>query len=468
MKKAMIAVMAAVFVFLMLQAAMPQDKKEGEAKEQKKEETVSPEQRLSAYKYYPMEKGNWWEYKLRFEAMENMPTPPEGLFDQMPRLEVQEVTKNGCRVVPAEEGSFGIFSAQSVTIENGFLAQEMFPNGGKVKVLKLPPKKGDKWTSTIDNLMGANEKVVVEHAVSSIGKLKTPAGKFSEVVRVVSVYNMPEGFGGDGEDSKVTITMWYAPGIGMVKTAYGSVRGSLIIELNKYGVKSAGDSLISAAAVASEFIVIASLDEVTEEKEDDTKTDNKDDDKEPQCDKPAQVTLKVEQVLKGELKDKEIVISSSEVVTKGKWVLFLGKLEKEGYPVLGPKLPAQEEILKKVDTIINPPKPKTMDEKLVEAEMLIVGKAILKEDRGEFSYWVFEVESRIFLYNKEKEGDKRSHVDVLDREEYGIEENERYIIALKQTEEKGRKLFEVIGEKPEKYTEEKWEEYGKEAGKVKK
>jgi len=82
-------------------------------------------------------------------------------------------------------------------------------------LLQLPPKPGSKWEFEIP---GANGAAKTKGTSSIVGEeaVEVPAGKF-KAIRVDS-----EFVGPDGKASQSTA--WYAPGVGMVKTAYGSDR----------------------------------------------------------------------------------------------------------------------------------------------------------------------------------------------------------------------------------------------------
>lgn len=428
---------------------------------------------LEAMKYFPMDKGNWWEYKLKFETDNSEIPLPDELQEQVQRIEVEEVSEKGCRLNPGKDGGFSPFAPVNVVVRDGFIVQGGGVGGGEARILKLPPKKGDKWTSTIQNPADPQANLVVKHSVASIDTLQTLAGKFNDVVCVVSFYNIPEmgpGSGGMG----FSMTAWYAPGVGLVQQEMTWPMGVFTLLLKKYHVKGAGDRVIAAAAAASELVVIAgprkleppenlSKEEAARWLEEQKATQElerlireaakrlpEEAGKEPDkiCSR-----LVVKKVLKGKLGESEIVVSAAHEIAEGVWVLFLGKLGKEGYPLAGPILPAQQEILGRLGPILNPPKPRSLAETLAGSDFVIVGRAVVKEERGSFSYWVFEVEKAL------KGDGSRSHLDVLLPEGMVFIEGARYLLALKVVERQGRKLYEIEGEKAEEYSGEKLEAY---------
>ncbi len=441
-------------------AEKPAPEKEGQ---EKKEAQPSAEMMLEAQKYHPMEKGDWWEYKMKFEVTdEDAPQLPEGMFPEKLRMKVTETKKNGCHIEPEQQNPFGMGMARDVVVKDGFiLLDAMLGLGSEMKALKLPPKKGEKWESTLTSPMDPTGKMTVRSSIAGIESIETPAGKFAKAVCVVSIFEM--GDPDEGMNEQVTIKMWFAPGVGLVKQMIGTPMGSIVLLLQKYQVKSAGDRIIKAALAASELVVIASIkktevaENLSEEEAAKLKAQEEARLKERSLKlekgEAVQLSLVVEKVLKGKLEEKEIVVSATTQIAQGKWVLFLGKLRKEGYPLIGPTLPAQDEILKSLDAIINPPKPKTLAARVEAAQFVVVGKAVVKEDRGDFSYWVFQIDKAL------KGDTTRTHIDVLLTEGLEFTEGERYILTLKAGEHHGRKLFEVLGQKADEFSEKKLQEY---------
>ncbi len=436
MKTAITCLVAAFLILLALPLLQAQDKPKKEG-QQKEEAALPPEMMLEAQKYFPMDKGNWWEYKIEVELPEDETETPE-IPNQ--RMEIVKTTKTGCRIRVPDEMPKILFPADEIIVKDGFIIQSSKKERVKLKIVKLPPKKGDEWTSTVTNPMNRNEKVIVRHTVAAVETVETPAGKFSGAVPVVSRFVVP-GPGPGGQAMRITITMWFAPGVGVVKQLLLTPMVNISASLVNFHVKDPLSKLIAAAVAASELIVTGSFKKPEEKQENEESED------------VSKVHFVVEKLLKGKLEEKEIVISGEQSVKEGKWILFLGKREEQGYPVRSPVVPADEKTLKKLDGILHPPKPAPLARRLAASDFVIVGKAIVKEERGEFDYWVFEVEKTL-------KGDKsRTHIDVLDSEDLHFAVGKRYILLLKSGKHFGRKLCEVIGNKADEYSAEKLKEY---------
>ena len=453
-----IAVLAAAAML----AAQEKPAEKPASEEKEKAKAPSPEVMLEAMKYFPMEKGNWWEYTFKMDSGDEMPPMPEDEMKQ--KLTLTEVTKNGCKM-ETSRAMLGMLPTE-LKIEKGFLLQTVEGAEGQFKMLKLPPKKGEKWKSTLST--NANTNVEMQHSVAGFESVKTPAGEFQNAVKVVTSYKLTGMMGpGDDDDTgmELTITIWFAPGVGLVKFMAVTPMGTLRQELSKYQVKPGGDRLIEIAAAACDIVVIASareekpaenLDEEGKKRfEEESKKKAKERKTRISKGEAVDTAVVVEKVLKGKLEHKQIVVAAAQEIAKGKWILFLGKLNKQGYPLMGPMLPAQEEVVKRVDSALNPPKPVTLEEALSKAELVIVGKAVVKEERESYTYWVFKVE-------KVLKGDKtREHIDILLKEGITFTADERYMLTLKSIERHGRKFQELLGDKVEAYTEKKLEEYEK-------
>jgi hypothetical protein len=99
-------------------------------------------------------------------------------------------------------------------------------NGQKVDppvlVLKLPPRKGDRWKidSKVVGLTVQGTLVVAEEAVA------VPAGKY----QAVSVHSDDMKIG----DKATTFTQWFAPGVGMVKQVMDVGGKKTALELEKF------------------------------------------------------------------------------------------------------------------------------------------------------------------------------------------------------------------------------------------
>ncbi len=448
-------------ILLVAGPALAQDK-EGKQKSEDKKPKVSPETMLEAMRYFPMEKDNSWEYKTYMGFGDPDGNPVHMSESQDMTQKVTKVTEEGCEM-EVQGGAFGVAGTEKVFVKGGYLHLSLSFIGSAVRALKLPPVKGEKWKTETQSPWGAANKLIVSHTVSAIENINTPAGKFRDAVRVVSYYDTPGG-GPGNEETRITMTTWFAPGVGIVKSVTAWPFGTIEQTLAKYKVAKGGKRELALALEVCDTAVVASLKVPSEDNLDkeglkklrremkELRAARK---KKWQKGEAVQVTLVVEKVLKGKLQHKEIAVSTRREMGNGKWVVFLGKLKKEGYPVIGNVYGADKTFLERIDALQNPPKPKTLAEKLADAELVVVAKPVVREDRGEFCYWVLKVESTL------KGKTSREHVDVLLDKEIVLEESKQYILMLRQGKYFGRRFFKPLEKKPVEYSKEKQEEYQK-------
>jgi DUF3108-like len=134
---------------------------------------------------------------------------------------VKEKEKDGTRVVSVGrviDGRLAPAKEVKLTGEGVFVVAE----GGKERdtplpLLELPAKPGDKWE--VDARGPGNVPVKWRRAVGGPEKVKVPAGTF-EAIRVEHTYTVP---GTDGRPDVVvlTLTEWFAHGVGLVRKASG-------------------------------------------------------------------------------------------------------------------------------------------------------------------------------------------------------------------------------------------------------
>jgi hypothetical protein len=87
-------------------------------------------------------------------------------------------------------------------------------------------------------------------------------------------------------------------------------------------------------------------------------------------------------------------------------------------------------------------------EKLAAAEIVLVGKVVKTEKREGFSYWVVEVKKSL------KGEISKEHVDVLAKEDVDFNDGDQCILVLKSGEHEGRKLYKLLTDKPNTFSEE--------------
>ena len=87
-------------------------------------------------------------------------------------------------------------------------------------------------------------------------------------------------------------------------------------------------------------------------------------------------------------------------------------------------------------------------EKLAAAEVVLAGKVVKTEKREGFSYWVVEVKKSL------KGEVTKEHVDVLAKEGVDLADGDELIMVLKSGEREGRKLYELLTDKPNALSDE--------------
>src|SRR5207253_6013757 len=129
-----------------------------------------------------------------------------------------------CAVVEALANGKAVASEHLAAKKDG--VYRLAGNGMKVDppvlVLKLPPRKGDRWKidSKVAGLTVQGTLAVAEEAVA------VPAGKY----QAVSVHSDDMKLDGKA----VTITQWFAPGVGLVKQVADFGGKKTTLELEKF------------------------------------------------------------------------------------------------------------------------------------------------------------------------------------------------------------------------------------------
>jgi hypothetical protein len=91
-----------------------------------------------------------------------------------------------------------------------------------VRFLKLPFTKGDTWT--VHSRVG-NENLSVTYVIDE-EEIVVPAGKFQTVVTRTTNF--------EANGQKLAATVWYAKGVGMVKTHMSIAGRDIVMELQKF------------------------------------------------------------------------------------------------------------------------------------------------------------------------------------------------------------------------------------------
>jgi hypothetical protein len=167
--------------------------------------------KVTSSEYYPLEVGTTWIYKAKDKSYTVKVAKHEKVGDVMcARIEVSV----GDKVTNTEH-----ISVEKDGVYRHSIGEKTFKPA--VCILKLPVKKGDTWK--VDSKAG-EEPVKFEYTADE-EEIQVPAGKYKAIVTKTSEFESAPG-------TKARITVWYAKGVGMVKTAMkdGTREGTLELE----------------------------------------------------------------------------------------------------------------------------------------------------------------------------------------------------------------------------------------------
>jgi len=365
--------------------------------------------------YFPLAKGNSWEYKATGQGEEkNM------------KLEVVAKLGEGRFKVEPTGGAEAFPSEGSVEfcIEGDFFCwkMEMGPLSMTWRMLKLGAKKGDSWTSNLaESVPGEVPEgfsMTMTSTITAVEDVSTPAGVFKNCLKVVHTMPMESG----------AMSMWFAKGVGMVKEAITPPQGlpEATMTLTKYKIVGGVDAeQISKYLGESETALLVEVTSVTDIKPE----------KEGEAVTKVKVAAKVDKSFKGKSSQTELSLEmAAGSIKAGKYVLFFKKGEK-GETLFGEPVEATESALKAIEEILAPPPVLTG---ISDASLIIAGKVTTCEDRGTFKYYVVEV-------IKALKGEKKEFIDVYRTEGLDLENGKIYLFALKVKEVSGRNYFEPTG-----------------------
>ncbi len=101
---------------------------------------------LEAQKYFPMARGNWWEYKTESISATD-PDRDEGKSTR----KVVEIRKDGCLLKEVEHNTHGSpdYSTISIKVKNGYIIEHEQGSKGKWHIFRLPPRVAQRWANII-------------------------------------------------------------------------------------------------------------------------------------------------------------------------------------------------------------------------------------------------------------------------------------------------------------------------------
>jgi hypothetical protein len=167
---------------------------------------------VKEFEYYPLKVGTTWEYLASGQRITLRVTKVEK-YNDVP-----------CAVVETSVKGMVLGSEHISVSKDGVYRHSM--NGQKVepavRFLKLPFKSGDTWK--IEAKI-AGQELKAEYTYTE-AEVTVPAGKFKTIVTKTNKFTVA------GQEIEATI--WYAKGVGMVKTIM-SVGGQKIeLEMDKF------------------------------------------------------------------------------------------------------------------------------------------------------------------------------------------------------------------------------------------
>jgi hypothetical protein len=170
---------------------------------------------LETTPYYPLKVGNTWTYKSGTETI------------TVTVAKLEEIDKQMSARIEASGGSIkGPLSENIVIKADGIFRVAAVDKKVEppVKLLGLPPKKGDSWK--IDAKIGS-EKLEGKFESGEVDEVKVPAGTYKNVVTVT-------GSDIDANGVKMSMTYYFAKEVGMVKQSLKIAGQEIVLELEKF------------------------------------------------------------------------------------------------------------------------------------------------------------------------------------------------------------------------------------------
>ncbi len=167
--------------------------------------------------YYPFVKGNKWEFTVEAGGKSI------GATTEVAKVE----EKDGTLTATLEIRVVGMDSVSTETISTNSKGMTRQAFAGlkldtPITMMKFPVKGGDSWTEKVTVNGNALE---IKATVSEAVEVKVPAGTYKAVP-----VNMEINVGGQ----KLTMTNWYADGVGVVKQQIDTTGVKAVGELKKF------------------------------------------------------------------------------------------------------------------------------------------------------------------------------------------------------------------------------------------
>jgi hypothetical protein len=170
-------------------------------------------------KYYPLSVGTEWKYVIK------TPNGDKEITSKIVKFEMFEGV-----MCALQETSVDGTSAGREHLRGDDKGMKRYSYNGvalkpPVEFIKLPVKKGDKWSG--ESEVGGQKVTFTFEIAATDEKVKVPAGEY-EAIAVKTT------FSAGGAPAQQNITLYYAPGVGQVKTVI-TVNGTTIpVELKEF------------------------------------------------------------------------------------------------------------------------------------------------------------------------------------------------------------------------------------------
>jgi hypothetical protein len=173
---------------------------------------VSGQEKVQSSEYYPLKVGTTWTYKVMGQTISIKVAKHEKYNGVM------------CAVLETSAGGKVVATEHISVAKDGIYRHSMAGNKADpaVRFIKLPIKKGESWK--IESKIGGQDLKVSYTAGED--EITVPAGKYKTITTQTNEF--------EAGGQKITAKIWYAKGVGMVKTVMELAGNTVTLELDKF------------------------------------------------------------------------------------------------------------------------------------------------------------------------------------------------------------------------------------------
>jgi hypothetical protein len=160
--------------------------------------------------YYPLKKGTTWTYKV-------------GGTPTSITMQVTGYGKDGAKVETLVDGKS--VAAEHVLVKDDGIYRTTFMGikpDAPVRFLKLPAKKGEKWT--VDTKV--QDQPIKGTFITEEDEVTVPAGKFKALKAEAKDFS--------AAGMKMAVSYWFAEKVGIVKLSFSLAGRDTVLELEKF------------------------------------------------------------------------------------------------------------------------------------------------------------------------------------------------------------------------------------------